>query len=339
MVHFDSSIKVERILSGKLRRYHHLTWWQHLTIPSVVFPNILDGFFLFFGVLQSLMKFLFWRPDVVFAKGGFVCLPVGIAAKLLRIPLVIHDSDAHPGLTNRILSKWAEAIGTGAPLKYYPYPESKATYVGIPVNEAFRPLSDTQRQMQKARLGFDPKQPLVVVTGGGLGAKRINDVVLKRLDSLLELTSVLLISGTGQYDELRALAPQDDERFQLHAFISTGMAEILGCADIVVARAGATTLLELASVARPTILVPNGNLTGGHQLKNAAVYEEAGAVEVIDEDELKTNPQLLVDTIGALLANPAKQQHLAKTFHKMATPNAASEMADMVERVGAKSRL
>ena len=303
-----------------------------------MFPNILDGFFLLLGVMQSVIKLLFWRPDVVFAKGGFVCLPVGVAAKLLGIPLVIHDSDAHPGLTNRLLSKWARVIGTGAPLKYYSYPESKAKYIGIPVGKTFRPLSDAQRQVEKARLGFNPKTPLVVVTGGGLGAKRLNDAVIKRLEPLLELSSVLLISGTGQYDELRVLAPQDNERFQLHAFISMGMAEILGCADVVVARAGATTILELAALARPTILVPNGNLTGGHQLKNATVYVDAGAVEVVDDRELEANPQLLVDAIGALLANPLHRQQMAKAFHAMAKPNAASDMADMIETVGAKKR-
>lgn len=339
MSHFDATIPVQRIFSGKLRRYHHLKWWQHFTIPSVLFPNIIDSFLVGAGLIQSLVKLLLWRPDVVFAKGGFVCLPVGMAAKVMGIPLVVHDSDAHPGLTNRILSKWATAIGTGAPLKYYSYPESKTRYVGIPINEAFVRLSEPEREVTKAKLGFNPKKPLLVITGGGLGAKRINDAVLKRLESLLELTSVILISGTGQYDELRALTPQDNAYFQLHAFVSDGMADMLGAADVVVARAGATTLLELATVARPTILIPNGNLTGGHQLKNAAVYAENGAVEVIDEHELSSNPQLLVDTVGTLLANPARQQRMAKAFHAMAKPEAARDMAEIIERVGVKKRL
>lgn len=339
MAHFDATIPTQRILSGKLRRYHHLRWWQHFTIPSVLFPNIIDGFLVGAGFVQSLVKLLLWRPDVIFAKGGFVCLPVGMAAKILNIPLVVHDSDAHPGLTNRILSKWATAIGTGAPLKYYSYPESKTYYVGIPINEAFVKLSESEREVTKAKLGFNPKKPLVVITGGGLGAKRINDAVLKRLESLLELASVILISGTGQYDELYALTPQDNAHFQLHAFVSDGMADMLGAADIVVARAGATTLLELATVARPTILIPNGNLTGGHQLKNAAVYAENGAVEVVDEHELSNNPQLLVDTVGALLANPARQQQMAKAFRAMAKPEAARDMAEIIEHVGVKKRL
>lgn len=338
MVHFDESIPLRRILSGKLRRYHHLKWWQHFTIPSVLFPNIFDAFLVGVGFVQSLAMLLFWRPDVVFAKGGFVCLPVGMAAKVLGIPLVIHDSDAHPGLTNRILGKWATAIGTGAPLKYYSYSASRTRYVGIPISEAFVPLDDAQREATKMKLGVDSKKPLVVVTGGGLGAKRINDAVVKRLDGLLELSSVILISGTAQYDELRAITPESDDRFQLHAFVSDGMADMLGAADIVVARAGATTLLELAAVARPTILIPNGNLTGGHQLKNAAVYADEGAVELLDEHELDASPQLLVDTISMLLVNPTRQQIMTKAFHAMAKPDAARDMADIIEHAGAKNR-
>lgn len=328
---FDDTIPVHTIFSGKLRRYNNLPLWRQLLRPvTIVGPNIRDAFLVLCGFIQSFFKLLAWRPDVVFTKGGFVCLPVGMAARVLKVPLVIHDSDAHPGLTNRILAKWATAIATGAPLKFYPYPKTTARYVGIPVNEAFRPFDDTRRGELKARLGFEAKRPLVVVTGGGLGARRVNDAVAKRLDDLLDITQLVLISGTGQYDELRALTPQDDPRFQLHAFINDGMAEMLGAADIVVTRAGATTTLELAALARPAILIPNGYLTGGHQLKNAAVYAEKGAVEVIDEHELDANPQLLVDTLTSLLANPARLKQMSTAFHEFAKPSAAKEMADMI---------
>ena len=179
MWHFDDSIPVETVFSGKLRRYNDLPLWRQLLRPvSIVLPNIRDAFLIGLGFLQSLIKLRSWRPDVVFTKGGFVCLPVGMAAKVLGIPLVIHDSDAHPGLTNRVLSRWATRIGTGAPLKFYPYPKTISRYVGIPVNEEFKPFTPADRQKLKQKLGFDPKRPLVVVTGGGLGARRINDAVL-----------------------------------------------------------------------------------------------------------------------------------------------------------------
>ena len=331
MHHFDDSIPVETIFSGKLRRYHDLPLWRQLLRPvSIVLPNIRDGFLIGVGFVQSVVKLRSWRPDVVFTKGGFVCLPVGMAAKVLKIPLVIHDSDAHPGLTNRVLSRWATRIATGAPLKFYPYPKAISRYVGIPVNKEFVPFDVSERQTLKQKLGFDAKRPLVVVTGGGLGARRINDAVAKRLDELLDMTSLVLISGTAQYDELRATTPESDPRYQLHAFVSTGMARLLGAADIVVTRAGATTILELAALAKPTILVPNGFLTGGHQLKNASVYAESGAVEVINDHELHANPQLLVDTLTSLLANPAHLAEMGKKFHQFARPTAASDMADIV---------
>jgi UDP-N-acetylglucosamine--N-acetylmuramyl-(pentapeptide) pyrophosphoryl-undecaprenol N-acetylglucosamine transferase len=257
-------------------------------------------------------------------------LPVGLAAKLLKIPLVIHDSDAHPGLTNRVLAKWATRIATGAPLKFYSYPKAISQYVGIPINEEFVPFDSSERQKIKERLGFDTKRPLVVVTGGGLGAGRINDAVAKRLDELLDITSLILISGADQYDKMRAITPQVDPRFQLHAFVSEGMAQMLGAADIVVTRAGATTILELSALARPTILIPNGFLTGGHQLKNAAAYAENGAVEVIDDRELNANPQLLVDTLSSLLANPDRMQQMSSAFHEFAKPHAADEMAEII---------
>jgi len=331
MHHFDPTIPVQTIVSGKLRRYHSLPLWRQLLRPvTIVIPNIIDSIKVGVGFLQSLIKLWRWRPDVVFTKGGFVCLPVGLAAKVLKIPLVIHDSDAHPGLTNRILAKWATAIATGAPLKFYSYPPAISRYVGIPIAREFTPMNEKKRVSKKEQLGFDPKQPLVVVTGGGLGAKRINDAVAQCLEQLLDITSVVLISGVAQYDELRAITPQNDPRFQLHAFIHHDMADWLSAADIVVARAGATTILELAALARPTILVPNRYLTGGHQLKNAAVYVEKGAVELLDEHELEAQPQLLVDTISALLMNSAKRERMSKAFYSFTKPQAAEDMADMI---------
>ena len=328
MQHYDPTLRVDTILAGKLRRYHHMPLWRQFIDPEIAGPNLRDLFFVAGGFAQSIMKLLAWRPDVVFTKGGFVCLPVGIAARLLHIPLVIHDSDAHPGLTNRILARWATAIGTGAPLENYRYKPAISRYVGIPISDSFVPLGAAEKRAAKRALGVDPARPLVVVTGGGLGAKRINDAVAQVLDQLLNHTSVILISGAGQYDELRALTPEADERFQLHAFVSTGMAQLIGAADIVVARAGATTILELAAARTPTILIPNAQLTGGHQVKNAAAY--AGAVQVLDERAIGADPHVLLRTILDLLDDPVQRQTMAAAFGEFAKPHAARDMADMI---------
>ncbi len=295
-----------------------------------MWANIRDGFLVIAGFFQSIAKLIIWRPDVVFAKGGYVCLPVGIAARLLRIPLVIHDSDAHPGLTNLLLSKWATSIATGAPLKYYPYPAEKAKYVGIPISTDFHSFSDKERIDAREKWGISSKYPLVVVTGGGLGASRINDAVALIVDDLLVFSSVVLVSGMDQYDELRSITPQNSDRFQLHSFVSSGMASLLGAADVVATRAGATTILELAALAKPTILIPNGKLTGGHQLKNAAVYLKEDAVKVVDENKMLEDPKILLSTIRDVLSNPSSAHKMAQSFASFARPNAARDAADMI---------
>jgi UDP-N-acetylglucosamine--N-acetylmuramyl-(pentapeptide) pyrophosphoryl-undecaprenol N-acetylglucosamine transferase len=331
MNHFDTTVPVQTILSGKFRRYNNLPMWRQALRPvSIVFPNLRDMVLVICGFVQSFVKLLLWRPDVVFTKGGYVCLPVGLSAKLLGIPLVIHDSDAHPGLTNRVLSRWATSIATGAPLKHYPYPVARSHYVGIPIANEFTKTTPASQRAAKKALGFDADRPLVVVTGGGLGAQRINNAVASVLQELLPITSVALVSGTAQYDELRALTPQDDDRYKLYAFVSTGMAQMLDAADIVVTRAGATTILELAALAKPTILIPNGYLTGGHQLKNAAAYAEYGAVGVIDEHKLDADPQILRDRLKELLDDPAARTRMGEAFYTFAKPNAAADMADLI---------
>ena len=323
-------IKISTLVSGKLRRYHHLNFFQHLMMPKLLIFNLRDSFLIVIGFLQSLIKLLLWRPDVIFAKGGYVCLPVGIASKWLGIPIVLHDSDAHPGLTNRVLSRWARKIATGAPLEYYRYPAYKAEYVGIPVSADFHKLNISEKLKAKQEWGIKESENLIVITGGGLGAKRINNAVIEILPQLLKLGSVVLVSGTDQYDELKSLTPQGNDRFQLLAFVSSGMASLLGAADVVVTRAGATTILELAALEKPTVLIPNGNLTGGHQLKNAAVYEDAGAVKIINEDAMVENPMVIVDTVSDILKNIEKSKAMASNFSKFARPNAGKRMAELV---------
>lgn len=327
----DTQVPVHTVIAGKLRRYHHFTLLEHITVPSVFWPNVRDFFLVIIGTLQSILKLIIWRPDVVFTKGGFVCLPVGWAARLLRIPLVIHDSDAHPGLTNRLLAAGATAIATGAPLEYYSYPASKSTYVGIPVGEGFKPFSKEEQLTTKMALGFSGARPVTVITGGGLGAQRLNDAVVLHLKELLELTDVVLISGAGQYDELNALTPQNDPRFQLHSFVSKDMELYLGAADLVVARAGATTILELAALAKPTILVPNGRLVAGHQLKNAKVYADKQAVIVLDENKFDDAADTsFVQAVKRVLGDKELRQSLSVAIHGFAKPHAARDMVDII---------
>lgn len=326
----DTGMRIDTIMAGKLRRYHKLPLLrQLLQVRTIVVPNLIDAVKITIGFVQSLVKLAIWRPDVVFTKGGFVCLPVGVAAHLLRIPLVIHDSDAHPGLTNRLLARFANTIATGAPLKYYRYPKSKSHYVGIPVGSSLTPLSAKAQAEAKKRLGFNEHEPLVLITGGGLGAKTLNDATMAALRDLLQFTSVILISGKANEAELRARAPKK-KNFKLFGFVADDMITMLGAADIVISRAGATTLLELAALGKPSIIVPNAYLTGGHQVKNAAVYEQAGAVVVLEEELLVAEPLSLVDAVNATLLNKAAMARLSKNIRALSKPDAAKDTARLI---------
>lgn len=331
MISVDGHIKVEPIIAGKLRRYHKLSIVRQLMqVRTIVLPNVIDSFKLIAGTLQSIGKLLVWRPDVVFSKGGFVCLPVGVAARLLRIPLVIHDSDAHPGLTSRILSRWADVIATGAPLKHYNYPKDRSHYVGIPVTSSARPFTSVQQREAKEAIGFSQHEPLVVITGGGLGATAINDATVKVLDDLLAFTSIALIAGKDNVDDLTTKIGKR-KNFQIHGYLSPdSMQRMLGAADIVVSRAGATTLLELAALAKPAIIIPNAMLTGGHQTKNAAVYKQAKAIVVLEDARLRAEPLSLVDALNATLLNKTTMKQLSKNIHEFARPNAAKDMVKLI---------
>lgn len=334
---FGEKVKVGVISSGKFRRYTHLTFLQHLAIPSIFWGNFFDIFKNIAGVFQAFFKLIIWRPDVIFCKGGFVCVPAGLAAWALRIPVIIHDSDAHPGLANRILSRFAKKIATGAPLEFYKYPREISKYVGIPIVENFKKYSDAEKSNFKRELGFSDKKPLVVITGGGLGAARINNAIVVEAEKLSRKSQILLISGAGQFDELLSKISKTKEQskivsenFYLEGFISKDMWKYLAAADLVVARAGATSNLELAALAKPTILVPNARLTGGHQMKNAQVYKKSNAVEIVSDDEIENSPEILSNKILELLDDSQKTSKMSQEFSKFAKPNAAKDVADMI---------
>ena len=323
-------VTVKRIHAGRLRRYHTISVWRQLADVPTLSKNIRDVFVTFVGLCQSLWLLFRFKPDVVFTKGGFVCVPLGLAAKLFGIPLVIHDSDAHPGLANRVLSRWAVLIATGSPVEHYPYPREKTHYVGIPVDPSFSPVSEPQQRKLKEELGFhDLHKPLVVVTGGGLGARTINHAVVSIAPQLVERTSIYHITGTTTYDEVANHAPELID-YQIVPFVSTGMAPVLGAADIVVSRVGATTMQELAALGKAVVMVPNPYLTGGHQLKNALVYEQARAAVTVDEQGLEKNPLILRRALEELLDDASLRKALGKALHAFARPDAAVDMATLI---------
>ena len=329
-------IKIRKVVAGKLRRYTNFTFITYLQNFDVVIKNVIDSFKTIGGLFQSFFRLIANRPDVIFLKGGYVCLPVGVVAHLLRIPYVIHDSDAAPGLTNHVLAKHATKIATGMPLEYYNYPEERAEWTGIPISEEFSPATEAKQRALKKELGFDEKKPLIVVTGGSQGAQHINEAMREILPQVLKISSVMLIAGRERYPEMLDLKDYEvweegelKTNFRIIEF-SAEMYKLFGAADIVVSRAGASTMTELSSMAKAVIMVPNEKLPGYHQVKNAAAYEKANAAVVVADDKMHEDPELLLKAIRRLINHPEERDEISKNLKKFSKDNAAENLANTV---------
>lgn len=348
-------IRVRKVFSGKFRRYHGLKLKDYFdqgarTFFDVVFGNIGSVVGFSMGCVQSFCRLISKkrRPDVVFLKGGFVGLPVGLVAGFLKIPYVLHESDAVFGLTNRILMKKAVKIATGVPVELDKYSEDiakKIEWVGIPVAPEFAPVSDTIKNNLKRELGFNSRKKLVVVTGGSQGSEHLNLAISQILEKLLEKASVGLVAGRKYYDDMLELKEFEkwnkaklDSDFRMWNF-SPKMSEILGAADLVISRAGATTITELAALEKSVILVPFEKLPGGHQTKNAERLHASGAVEMILDGKMMEKPELLLNKIINLLEDDEKRGMLAKKLHELSKPDASRRMMEIIVEAKNKKRV
>jgi UDP-N-acetylglucosamine--N-acetylmuramyl-(pentapeptide) pyrophosphoryl-undecaprenol N-acetylglucosamine transferase len=334
MTHAPLAVRCQKLFAGKFRRYHRLSFLEYVKDVGTLLHNVKDVIIICAGLFQALGRLLIWRPDVIFCKGGFVCLPAGYAAWMLGIPLIIHDSDTHPGLTNRLLAKKARRILTGAPLEYYSYSPQKARYVGIPVAKVFQPFSRKQKNEFKKKYNYNQDLPIIVITGGGLGAVRLNRAVVNEAHALHAQATIVHLTGGQDYENV-CKNTQGLSHYFAKSFIekSEEMAGLLATADVVVARAGATTMVELAACHAVAILVPNPHLTGGHQLKNAQMYADSQAAMIIHEQDLQHETEIISDTILNLLHDENKKHHLRHTISQFAKPHANEDIADEIRRV------
>lgn len=317
-------VRITAITAGKFRRYKHFRFIDYLTTPSVTLQNMVDLMKITVGFLQSLWIMLRFRPDVVFAKGGFVCLPVGWAARMLRIPVVIHDSDARPGLTNRLLAPFAHAIATGYPLENYPYDTDKTIYTGVPIRVECQPVDEARQKAAKKAYGLAAQRQLVVGFGGGLGAKSINAAIVESAKAL-ESTQFIVVAGVKHYESTLDAAA-DLGNVQVLEFLANGMIELLSAADVVVTRASATALQELAGLKKPIIAVPARQL--GDQHKNAEVYQTKGAAIILNDSELEQGD--LTPQLQRILGDESVRNSLATHLHTFARPHAARDVATLI---------
>lgn len=343
-------IRVRRILAGKFHRYSGWKFADYFKHLDITLKDLLLGNFLGFlgfigGILVSFKRFLFKRsrPDVVFLKGGYVGLAVGLVAKFFKVPYVVHESDTVAGLANRKLMKRAKIVAFGMPLsKEMQEVHPNYVWTGIPVSAEFKPVSDSKRESLKKAFSFNPNKPLVVITGGSQGAENLNLATREILPELLKFTSVGLVAGRKHYEDMIDLKRYEnwedaelESNFRMWEF-NTTMDELLGAADVVVSRAGATTIAEMAALSKAAILVPFERLPGAHQLKNAERLSEAGSVVMVKDSDMVKKPELLLEEIKTLVRSPKKREDLAESLHKEAKSDAAKHLAEIIIEVGTK---
>ncbi len=342
-----SYIRVRRIPAGKFHRYagwSFLDYFKHfnITFKDLIIGNICGFFGFIFGIITSFFRLFSKRnrPDVIFLKGGYTCLPVGLIAKLFRIPFVIHESDVVAGLANRALMNKATKVAFGAPLSDEVL-EKHPNYIwtGIPVGAEFKSVSKTKQESLKKAFGFAVDKPLVVVTGGSQGSENLNEATRAILEELLKFTSVGLVAGRKHYENMIDLKRYEnwnkaslESNFRMWEF-NTTMDELLGAADVVVSRAGATTIAEMAALKKATILVPFAILPGGHQTKNAERLEKLGAAVVVNDAKMVEDPTLLLEQIRTLVRSPRKRADMADALNLEARGDAAKRLAEIVLEV------
>jgi UDP-N-acetylglucosamine--N-acetylmuramyl-(pentapeptide) pyrophosphoryl-undecaprenol N-acetylglucosamine transferase len=241
---------------------------------------------------------------------------------------VIHDSDAVPGLTNRILARYASYIGTGSPIENYPnYKKDITKYVGIPVRPEFKVLSAKQKINAKEQFNFLPDKKLVVVVGGGLGSRNLNEAALTVASDIISNgVQMLIISGDQAFTIDGSLMPD----IQTIPFVTDNMPKLLGAADVVVTRAGATFLAELAMVAAAVIIIPNHHLAGDHQTKNAKLYKTANAALVINPRVLEESPEILGVDILKVINDEKLSKKLSQNLRRFVKPDALEQMTKMI---------
>jgi len=303
------------IPTGKLRRYFSLA-------------NFLDLFRVVAGFFASLAILRKERPRLVFSKGGYVTVPPLAAARLLRIPSFTHESDLNPGLATRInarsservLVSFAESAGYLRPAL-----RAKVLHTGNPVRGS---LLAGDPAVGRSLVGCPPERALLLVLGGSLGSAFLNDAVARGLAELTAACFVVHQMGRSHY------RPATHPAYHAVAFLEEELPHLLAASDLVLCRAGANTLWELAALGKPAVLVPlSGQASRGDQIENARHFAGCGAALVVPEQE--AGGGRLTGQVLSLLADPARLADMGRRARELGRPGAAARVAELVlERAG-----
>lgn len=342
----NKGIKVSKIFSAKFRRYFDIR-------------NFFDiFFFLPLSIIQAFWKVFWFMPDVLFSKGGPSALPVVLACRFYRVPVIIHDSDSIMGLTNRVSCFFAQRIAVSFSsaiedlIKKNPKLQNKIALVGNPIRHSLLE-SISNSATAKNLFGFNSEKPVILVIGGSQGAVKINNFFVENAVELIKGFSVqggpvsgwqiLHQTGIKNFDSvktyldtiLKDFSPEEKKNYKLVPYFENDMADAYLAADLVISRSGSTSIFEIAVFGKPSILIPlPEEVVGIHQSKNAYEYAKTGAAIMIEEPNLKQN--LFMAQLEKIFSNPENIKLMSVAAKQFSKPNAgkmiAEEILRMVER-------
>lgn len=300
-------IEYHAIQAGKLRRYLDI-------------KNFTDLFRIIGGFGQSLAVLGKIKPDIVFSKGGFVSCPVVWAAWMRRIPVIIHESDFTPGLTNKLSMPFAKIVCYTFPESESHLAQNKACLTGLPVREE---ITRGNRLKGRKICGFTDEKPVLVVIGGSQGSENINKVVRQALNNLLKTFQICHICGKGNVKpELEGI-----KGYKQFEYVNQELPDIFACADCFISRAGATVLFEILSLKKPALLIPlSRSASRGDQIMNAESFGRHGYSDVLPEEELSGDT--LVDRINELYKNRSRY---VKAMSGNQTGNAVDRIIEIIK--------
>lgn len=315
--------------AGKLRRY-----WDWQNLPDLL-CRVPAGIVLSLKLLRAL------RPQLLFATGGFVALPPAAAARVLRIPLVVHEQTAVAGLANRLAGWLASKVALTFREASKTFPPDRVVITGNPLRPE---LAGGSREAGLAHFGLDPGFPLIYVTGGAQGSHRINRTVGEILPQLLALTQVIHQCGANPTtrdqewleEQAQKLPPHLRARYRVLPYVESELREVYAAAQLVVSRAGAGTVNECCHLGRPAVFIPLPGASGDEQTANARIVEAAGGAVLLPEALL--SPARLLQTIGSLLGDPEGLRLMGERARILAVPDAAERIADLILEVAGGKR-
>jgi len=308
-------IKIKEISVGKMRRYFS-------------FQNFTDAIKVLFGIIQSLFWLLVVMPDAVFSKGGYASFPVVFVSWIYRIPVLIHDSDAKPGLANVVLEKLADRVAISYANAARDIAVEKTVLTGNPIRED---INQGQAERVYSKFGLTHDRKLIFVWGGSQGAKIINDKVVDILPHLLKKYQVIHQTGEDNVDEVNHRAGQlgikaGHDGYYAVPFIAEDLKDVLAAADLVISRAGANSIAEIAANAKPSILIPIDKSANDHQRMNAYEVAKVGGAIVLDESNLGEN--MLSGKVEELMEKEELRRKLSENIRPFYHPNAAKMLAE-----------